>query len=416
MYLLINVTGHDSPGVTLSLSRALQEHSAVILDIGQAVILNTLNLGLLVQVANKDQVAFIMRDIVLETADRGLSVRFTPIDPEAIQATQEEQFDKKRYIVTLLARHLNGAHIQAVTQAIFNLGLNITRIHRLSSSITPVEHAAALTNPSNDVNGLPATCIELRLDGKNQPFDHLKSRFLTISQQFDIDIAFQKDTPFRRNRRLVCFDMDSTLIQCEVIDELAKAAGVGEQVSEITERAMRGELDFKASFRERVALLKGLPESALQDLAQRLPLSEGAERLVKTLKRLGYTTAIVSGGFTYFGEALKKQLGVDHVFANTLAMKNGVVTGEVEEPIVDGARKATILRQLADAEKINLEQVIAVGDGANDLPMLNLAGLGIAFRAKPLVKASAQYALDHMGLDGILYLLGVSDEELDEFG
>lgn len=217
---------------------------------------------------------------------------------------------------------------------------------------------------------------------------------------------------YRRTRRLVCFDMDSTLIEAEVIDELAKAAGVGEQVIEITEAAMRGELDFEASFRKRLALLKGLDEGVLEDIAASLPITEGAEKLVSTINKLGYKTAILSGGFTYFGRYLQKRLGIDYVFANELEIENGKVTGQVSGTIVDGKRKAELLRELAQKEKISLEQVVAVGDGANDLPMLSIAGLGIAFRAKPLVKAEAKQAISHLGLDAILYLMGFRDREI----
>ena len=188
-------------------------------------------------------------------------------------------------------------------------------------------------------------------------------------------------------------------------------AGVGDQVAAITERAMRGELDFRESFRERVALLKGLPESTLEEVASTLRRSEGAETLITQLRRFGYKTAILSGGFNYFAEKLQKQLGIYYVYANSLPIRDGVVTGEVEEPIVDGQRKAELLRELADREGISLEQTIAVGDGANDLPMLSIAGLGIAFRAKPLVKQSAKQAISTLGLDGILYLLGFRDRD-----
>ena len=241
----------------------------------------------------------------------------------------------------------------------------------------------------------------------------MRAEFLRLAGELGVDIAFQKDNAFRRNRRLVCFDMDSTLIEHEVIDELAKAAGVGEQVAEITERAMLGELDFTQSFQARVALLKGLDASVLESIAQSLKLTEGAEHLMRTLKALGYKTAILSGGFTYFGEYLQSKLGIDYVFANSLEIEDGKVTGRVVGRVVDGNRKAELLREIAQKEGVNLEQVIAVGDGANDLPMLSIAGLGIAFRAKPLVKANAKQSISTLGLDGILYLLGVRDRDID---
>jgi phosphoserine phosphatase len=234
---------------------------------------------------------------------------------------------------------------------------------------------------------------------------------MRLADEDDVDIAFQHDNIWRRHRRLVAFDMDSTLIRTEVIDELAKLAGVGDEVQRITEAAMRGELDFRASFRRRVGLLKGLSESALESVVRSVPLMDGAERLILTLRRLGYKTAILSGGFTFVGRELQRRLGIDYLHANELDIRDGAVTGEAGADIVDGARKAALLREIAHAEGLSMEQTIAVGDGANDLPMLSIAGLGIAFRAKPLVRRSARQAISTMGLDGILYLLGVRERE-----
>ena len=299
----------------------------------------------------------------------------------------------------MLGPSLTAAHLEAVSGVIAGAGLNIDRIDRLSSR-TPL-----------DANGVGRVCVELSASGLIRSEDDMRAALLALTHTFDVDIAFQHDNVYRRNRRLVAFDMDSTLIQTEVIDELARLAGVGDQVARITEAAMRGELDFQASFRRRVGLLKGLSESALQEVVNAVPLMDGAERLISTLRRLGYKTAILSGGFTFMGRELQRRLGIDHLHANELDIANGVATGEVKGEIVDGERKAYYLGEIAKAEGLSMEQVIAVGDGANDLPMLKLAGLGIAFRAKPLVRQSARQAISRLGLDGILYLLGVRDRE-----
>jgi len=255
--------------------------------------------------------------------------------------------------------------------------------------------------------------VEFSLRGTPHDIETMKRDFIAISGDTGIDIAFQEDNIYRRNRRLVCFDMDSTLIQTEVIDELARRAGVYEKVSAITESAMRGDIDFQESFRQRVSLLAGLDESILKEVAEVLPLTEGAERLFRTLKKYGYRTAILSGGFTYFGNYLKNKLDIDYVFANELEIKDGKLTGRHVGEIIDGEKKAELLRLIAFKEDIHLEQVIAVGDGSNDLPMLKLAGLGIAFHAKPKVKASAKHSISTIGLDAILYLLGFRDREIN---
>ncbi len=400
--LLINVSGPDRPGVTSSISEILARYEVNILDVGQAVIHNTLSLGMVVDVPTDAEASPILKDILFRCHELDMAVKFTPIDTDNYDEWVSEQ-GKARYIVTLLSRVVTSQQIAAITNIVAANELNIDNINRLSGRIS-------LDSTNQDQKA----CVEFSVRGVPKNINAMRAEFLSVAQELGVDIAFQKDNAYRRNRRLVCFDMDSTLIEAEVIDELAKHAGVGDQVIAITEQAMQGEIDFTESFRRRVALLKGLDESVLKTIAEQLPITEGAERLISTLKALGYKTAILSGGFTYFGHYLQQKLGIDYVHANELVIENGKVTGEVKGIVVDGLRKAELLRELAALENLNLEQVIAVGDGANDLPMLNLAGLGIAFRAKPIVKESAEQAISTLGLDGILYLLGVRDRDSEE--
>jgi phosphoserine phosphatase len=398
--LLISVSGEDQPGVTNAVTEALAEFGVTLLDIGQAVIHDQLNMGILVSVPENTNVDDVTSE-VLQTLDRlNMQGLFLPISNERYENWVGLQ-GKSRHIVTLLARNLEASHLAAVTEVTAQQGLNIDKIVRLSGRII-------LGNA--DING--QACIEFSARGEPNSADELRQSLLKLAGEQNIDIAYQEDNIFRRSRQLVVFDMDSTLIDAEVIDELAIEAGVGEQVAAITEAAMRGEVDFKQSFVQRVALLEGLSEGVLQTVAKRLRLNDGAEYLLKSLKQLGFKTAIVSGGFTFFARHLQKQLGVDYVYANELDVVKGVVTGNVVGEIIDGQRKAEILVEIANKLGLSLEQVIAVGDGANDLAMLNIAGLGIAFRAKPLVKASAKQAISNVGLDGILYLLGYSDKDI----
>ena len=397
--LLINVSGEDRPGITSAVTGVLAKYDVVILDVGQSVIHDHLSLGILVGLPETGGVLEPLQAELLALDEPGLRIKFEPVS-ELEYAEWVSHQGKPRHIVTLLARCIDAEQIARVTAVTAEQGLNIDRISRLSGRI-----------PLDRLNQTGKACIELSVRGTGRDIVQYRKGLLELAAEMNVDIAYQEDTVFRRHRRLVVFDMDSTLVEGEVIDELAKEAGVGDQVAAITARAMAGELDFQESFRQRVAMLKGLSVDALEAVHNRLTLTEGAEKLVSTLQSLGYNSAILSGGFTYFGERIRRQLGIDHVYANELDIEDGVVTGRVKGAIVDGQRKAELLEQLAHRYNISLEQTVAVGDGANDLPMLGIAGLGIAYRAKPLVRASAKQALSNIGLDGILYLMGIRDRD-----
>lgn len=397
--VLINITGEDRPGLTAAITGVLAQGGVNILDIGQAVIHDALSFGLLVEIPDTEAGAAVRQNVQATVDELGQQVRFTRVSEADYQHWVDGQ-GKARHIVTLLTRKVTAEQLQTVSAITAKYGLNIDRIDRLSGRMP-------LDMPTEKSKG----CIEFSVRGEPVDPQQMQAEFLHVAQELNVDIAFQQDSLFRRNRRLAVFDMDSTLIEAEVIDELAKAHGVGERVSEITERAMRGELDFRASFKERLALLKGLDVKVLDEIGASLRLTEGAETLFAELKRLGYKTAILSGGFTYFARQLQAKLGIDYIFANELEVVDGKCTGNAIEPIVDAQRKADLLRELAGKEGLSLEQTIAVGDGANDLPMLAIAGLGVAFRAKPLVKQSAKQAISTLGLDGVLYLLGFRDRE-----
>ena len=397
--ILISITGMDRPGITASITQVLAEFDVNVLDIGQSVIHDSLSLGMLVQVPDKPDAGEVKAAVQRKIDELGLTVRFVDIDLASYENWAGQQ-GKPRHIVTLLARRITAHQLGRLSRTVADNGLNIDKITRLSGRV-----------PLASIGGDGQACVEFSLRGPVRDLSSLRREFLSLANEIEVDIAYQEDNVYRRNRRLVAFDMDSTLIQAEVIDELAKCAGVGTQVAKITERAMRGEINYKESFRQRVALLKGLPESVLGEVAATLKITNGTERLMSTLKRLGYKTVILSGGFTYFGRALQRRFGFDYVFSNDLEIENGLVTGNVVGEIVDGERKASLLASIAQHEGFSLEQTIAIGDGANDLPMLSIAGLGIAFNAKPIVKESAKQSLNILGLDSILYLMGLSESE-----
>lgn len=402
--ILINISGQDKPGVTAALTSILARYNAMVLDIGQADIHHTLSLGILFKTTPADS-GDLMKDLLFKAYDMGVKIRFSPISTEEYEKWVGLQ-GKNRWIITILGRQLTANDIALVSEVIVEQGLNIEAIQRLTGR-----------QPLNE-GSLPATkaCIEFSVRGTPVNRSEMQSRFIEISSREGFDISMQEDTMYRRCRRLICFDMDSTLIQTECIDQLAEKAGVGDKVRDITERAMRGEIDFKESFKERVALLKGLDVSVMEEIAGSLPITEGVDRMMQVLKRAGFKTAILSGGFTFFGEYLKRRFGFDYVYANELEVEDGKLTGRYVGDIVDGKRKAELLRLIAQVENVNIAQTIAVGDGANDLPMLSAAGLGIAFHAKPTVKKSAKQSISTIGIDGVLYFLGFKDSFIGEPG
>lgn len=402
--ILIRITGQDRPGLTAAVMGILARYNARILDIGQADIHSTLSLGILIRIDDMHS-GQVMKELLFKAEELNVNIGFAPISDDEYESWVDHQ-GKNRYILTVIGRSLSAKQIAAATKIIAEQGLNIDFIRRMTGRMS-------IKHPERNVRA----CIEFSLRGTPKDRELMQSKLMHLASEQEIDFSFQRDDMYRRMRRLICFDMDSTLIQTECIDELAARAGVGDKVKAITERAMRGEIDFKESFTERVALLKGLDVSVMQDIAEHMPITEGADRLMSVLKRCGYKIAILSGGFTFFGEQLRRRYGIDYVYANELEIdENGKLTGRYVGDIVDGKRKAELLKLIAQVEQVNLAQTIAVGDGANDLPMIAEAGLGIAFHAKPRVKATAQQSINNIGLDGVLYFLGFKDSYLGEQG
>lgn len=399
--ILININGADRPGVTAALTEILAKNNAVILDIGQADIHNHLSLGILFQ-STEGNSGDILKELLFKSYELDVNIRFNPITEQEYSKWVGMQ-GKNRYIITILSRKLTAKQIAGVSRIVAEQDMNIDDIKRLTGRIPLDENART-----------PKASVEFSVRGTPKNKECMKAEFMKLSTELEMDISFQEDSMYRRMRRLICFDMDSTLIETEVIDELAIRAGVGDQVKAITEAAMRGEIDFRESFRQRCALLKGLDVSVMQEIAENLPITEGVDRLMRILKKVGFKIAILSGGFTYFGNFLKQKYNIDYVYANELEIENGKLTGNHVGDIVDGKRKAELLRLIAQVENVDIRQTVAVGDGANDLPMISIAGLGIAFHAKPKVKATAKQSISTIGLDGILYFLGYKDSYLDE--
>ena len=398
--ILITINGMDRPGVTAALTEILANNNAVILDIGQADIHNQLSLGILFQCTEENS-GDILKELLFKSYELDVNIRFSPIS-EAEYSEWVGMQGKNRYIITILGRKLTAKQIAGVSHVVAEQGMNIDDIKRLTGRI-----------PLDENERTPKASVQFSVRGTPSDKERMKADFMRLSNELEMDISFQEDSMYRRMRRLICFDMDSTLIKTEVIDELAIRAGVGDQVKAITESAMRGEIDFCESFKQRCALLKGLDVSVMQEIAENLPITEGVDRLMRVLKKVGFKIAILSGGFTYFGNYLKQKYNIDYVYANELEIEDGKLTGRYVGDIVDGRRKAELLRLIAQVENVDIRQTVAVGDGANDLPMVSIAGLGIAFRAKPKVKATANQSISTIGLDGILYFLGYKDSYLE---
>ena len=399
--ILVGIAGQDRPGVTASVTEILARYDAQILDIGQADIHSTLSLGILFRIKERLS-GQVMKELLFKATELNINIDFKPVTDEEYEECVNQQ-GKNRYILTVIGRDLSAKQVAVASRAIRDQGLNIDSIIRLTGR-------RSLLHPERNVRA----CIEFSMRGTPHSLAEMQSQLMQMSGELAFDFSIQRDNMFRRMRRLICFDMDSTLIQTECIDELAMRAGVGDKVKAITESAMRGEIDFKESFRQRVELLKGLDASVMREIAETMPITEGAERLMSVLKRYGYKIAILSGGFTYFGQYLQRKFNIDYMYANELEIgEDGKLTGRYIGDIVDGQRKAELLKLIAQVEKVDLAQTIAVGDGANDLPMLSIAGLGIAFHAKPRVVANAKQAINTIGLDGVLYFLGFKDSYMN---
>ncbi|MEW6055883.1 MAG: phosphoserine phosphatase SerB [Bdellovibrionota bacterium] len=390
--VVVTVTGRDVPGITSGLTEILNREGVRLLDMEQAVTHGLLSLSMVVQfVGAASGSAEVLKDLLFKAKELGVNLDFTVVEGDAPIRSSAQQF-----AITLMSDDLQARHVAAISAVLAKRKVNIDSIRKLNEGGLSCLELITYTNSQIDVGGL-------------------KDDLLKTTARFPrLDIAVQRENLYRRAKRLVVMDMDSTLIQVEVIDELAKLAGVGPQVVEITEKAMAGQMDFDDSLKQRVSLLKGLTESDLKRVADAIPLTPGADVLIKTLKRLGYKIALISGGFSYFGEKLKEKLGLHYVYTNTLEIVDGKVTGRLTGSIVNAQRKADLLELIAQQEGVPLESTIAIGDGANDILMLKKAGLGIAFNAKKKAQEAASAAINQKTLASILYLLGITDKDVEE--
>lgn len=386
---LVLVSGEDRPGITEALFSTLAPFSLSIVDVEQVVIRSRLILTILITL-NKAHAQAVEDDLnsQAQSLDLDIAIAFSRQKSESIAAKSGLTH------VVVLSQDLKPSAIAGLASAIADAGGNIERIHRTAS--------------------YPVTAIEFLVSGVSTT--SLKSKLAALSGELDVDIAVSPGGLMRWAKKLIIMDVDSTLIAQEVIELLGAKAGVKDEIRDITERAMAGELDFESSLRERVALLKGLPLSVIDEVRSEISLTPGAKTLVSTLQRLGHTVAVVSGGFINVIEPILATLKIEHFRANTLESKDGFLTGGLIGPIIDRAAKATALRDFAAIEKVDIEQTVAIGDGANDLDMIALAGLGIAFNAKPAVKEAADSAVSAPYLDSVLYLLGITREDVEDSG
>ena len=387
--VLVTVTGLDKPGITYNLMKIIAQSQATILDMGQSVTHGLLSLSILLDV-EKDDHSTVLKDLLFEAKQLEMQLDFKVMGYSSVNLND---YEKDRFVLSCVSRELiTPAFMRDIAEVLSKNSINILRIDNMNSS------------------DFSAVDILTRAE-KPVQFNEIKTALLTISNTHKIDVAFLKDNVFRYNKRLIVFDMDSTLIQAEVIDEMAKVHGVGDKVIKITERAMNGELDFNAALKERVGLLKGMKVERLKEILDRIELTEGTDEFIKTVKALGFKVAVISGGFTYFTNAMKQKLGLDYAFANELEIENGGLTGRVLGNIVNADGKAFLLNFIAQQEQISLDQVVAIRDGANDLPMLGKAGLGIAFHAKEVVRKKASSHMSHGPMTSVLYFLGIASKK-----
>lgn len=388
-HILVTVAGPDHPGITTELMACIEDSGDSLQDMGQAVTHGLLSLSFLIEIKDRiDGEAPILKELLYRATKLGLNLTFQEIEKKQDLPNQEEQ--EKFILNCVAADKIYAGFVKDIAGALAEFDINILRIDNV--------------RPTNFKALEITTAVPPNLDDQ-----FLKQKLLKISSHHQVDIAFLKDNVFRRSKRLIVFDMDSTLIQTEVIDEMAEVMGVGKEVREVTEKAMNGEMDFDESLKQRVSKLKGLKVTQMEEILARLPFTVGAEEFIKTVKGLGYKVALISGGFSFFANALKEKLDLDYAFANDLQIEDGVLTGKVEGTIINADQKALLVKVISQQEKISLEQVVAIGDGANDLPMLATAGLGIAYHAKDIVKKEAQNHMSHGPMTSILYFLGITD-------